>query len=344
MTGARRPCRVRFTPQGFEFSHSEEPHALVLGYGETRMLPMPGLQPAQGSRASRVEGLFHPARSLVDAEAWLLDRTLVDDARFDYVGRAIQDLLDLPPRRWLERDGESVRVRERGRTLSLRELSTGYQSVFATVIDILELTLRLWPSPDTAEGIVLLDELGAHLHPTWRMKVVGGLRRMLPGMQFIATTHEPLCLRGLEDHEVVLMQRDAADRANAAVDLPSPRDLRVDQLLTSRHFGLSTTLDPELDKRFQEYYDLLSHEDAELTPQQRERRHELAGRLQGHGVLGYTRRDQLVYEAIDLFLARQQKAERERDRVPPDRRPTLSHVADLWAFAQLAEEAGVDGP
>ena len=339
MTGSRRPRRVRFTPNGFEFSHSHEPHALVLGYGETRMLPTPGLAPARGSRACRVEALFHPARSLADAEAWLLDRAVVDDERFDYVGRAMQDLLDLPPRQWLERSDTSVWVRERGRTLSLRELSTGYQSVFATVIDVLEVTLRLWPSPDTAEGIVLLDELGAHLHPTWRMQVVGGLRRMLPGMQFVATTHEPLCLRGLEDHEVVLMQRDADDRANAVTDLPSPRDLRVDQLLTSRHFGLSTTLDPELDKRFQEYYDLLSHDEAVLTSQQRERRDELAGRLQGHGVLGYTRRDQLVYEAIDLFLAQQQKAELERNGVPPNRERTLQRVADLWRFAQLAEEA-----
>ena len=152
MTGSRRPRRVRFTPQGFEYTHSEEPHALVLGYGETRMLPMPGLVPAKGSRACRVEGLFHPARSLVDAEGWLLNRSRVDDARFDYVGRAIQDLLDLPPRKWLERDDTSVRVRERGRTLSLRELSTGYQSVLATVIDILELTLRLWPSPTRPRG------------------------------------------------------------------------------------------------------------------------------------------------------------------------------------------------
>ena len=75
-----------------------------------------------------------------------------------------------------------------------------------------------------------------------------------------------------------------------------------------------------------------------LTEKQRERRDELAGTLQGHGVLGYTRRDQLVYEAIDRFLAQQLKAEREHVP-PPEREPTLQRVADLWALAQLAEQA-----
>ena len=183
-----------------------------------------------------------------------------------------------------------------------------------------------------------LDAAGRRRSPATMPGYHAGRPPRNKGMQFVATTHEPLCLRGLEDHEVVLMQRDATDRANASTDLPSPRDLRVDQLLTSRYFGLSTTLDPELDERFQQYYDLLSHDDIALTPQQRGRRDELGAELQGHGVLGYTRRDQLVYEAIDLFLAQQQKVEREGNAVPPSRERMLQRVADLWGFAQLAEQ------
>jgi hypothetical protein len=217
--------------------------------------------------------------------------------------------------------------------------------VLATVIDILEVTLRLWPTPESAEGIVLLDEIGAHLHPTWRMRVVTGLRRMLPSMQFITTTHEPLCLRGLEDGEVVLMRRDAKDRAYATVDLPSTHDLRVDQLLTSKHFGLSTTLDPVIDDLFDEYYQLLSRAENELTEPKRKRRDELALLLRGQGVLGYTRRDQLVYEAIDMFLAEEQRLERlsepkrvEKKALAERRASALGRVAELWGYAQLAEE------
>jgi predicted ATP-binding protein involved in virulence len=117
-----------------------------------------------------------------------------------------------------------------------------------------------------------MSEIGALLHPTWRMRVVGGLRRMVPGMQFVVSTHEPIYLRGIEEHETVLMQRDDRDSAFATTDLPSPRDLRVDQLLTSRHFGLDTTLDPELNAQFDEYYQLLGHPETALTADQRARR------------------------------------------------------------------------
>lgn len=51
---------------------------------------------------------------------------------------------------------------------------------------------------------MLIDEIGAHLRPRWRMRIVGGLRRMLPRMQFIVSTPEPR----IEKYETVLMRRD----------------------------------------------------------------------------------------------------------------------------------------
>lgn len=47
-----------------------------------------------------------------------------------------------------------------------------------------------------------------------------------------------------------------------------------------------------------------------------------------HGVLGYTRRDQLVYEAIDQFLAREDGLTDEQRRA--ERAATLSKVHDIW--------------
>ena len=341
LTGSRTSRKVVIRPGGFEFIRSDAPQTLVLGYGGTRLLPASGAPPAMSSQWARVESLFRPTTSLTDADTWLIG---TDESAFGYTAGVIQHLLGLPrDREWLDRSEGVVVVREHGREMRLKALSTGYQSVLATVIDILELTFSLWPTPESAEGIVLLDEIDTHLHPTWKMRIVGRLRQMMPSMQFIVTTHEPLCLRGLDDGEVVLMKRDAKDRAYAVTDLPPPRELRVDQLLTSRHFGLSSTLDPDLDERFDEYYQLLSYDDGDLTKEQRDRRDTLRRDLQGHGVLGYTRRDQLVYEAIDGFLAAERK-ERERRGPGPDasdletrRQETLHRVADLWRYAVAAD-------
>lgn len=77
-----------------------------------------------------------------------------------------------------------------------------------------------------------------------------GLRRALPGVTFIATTHDPLCLRGMNDGEVkVLTRLTNADwpvpvRVEQLEDLPNVSLLTVDQLLTSELFRLFDIDDP----------------------------------------------------------------------------------------------------
>jgi hypothetical protein len=97
----------------------------------------------------------------------------------------------------------------------------------------------------TDTGIVVIDELGNHLHPTWRLQVVASLRRTFPRIQFVVTTHDPLCLRGLEVGEIAVLRRERGG-VTAQVIQESIAHLRADQLLTSPIFGLPGTRDPEL--------------------------------------------------------------------------------------------------
>jgi hypothetical protein len=131
----------------------------------------------------------------------------------------------------------------------------------------------------------------------------------------LASTHDPLCLRGLTDGEVVVLRRSSDERVVALADLPPPNSMRVDQLLASEHFGLGSTVDPELEGLFAEYY-LLK---AKRRPADREERRlaELQGELEGKQLLGTTRRERLIYEATDEYLAH------EIDETVPARRQKL---------------------
>ena len=40
-------------------------------------------------------------------------------------------------------------------------------------------------------GIVMIDELDVHLHPSWQRRVVKDLQNAFPSLQFICTTHSP---------------------------------------------------------------------------------------------------------------------------------------------------------
>jgi hypothetical protein len=113
----------------------------------------------------------------------------------------------------------------------------------------------------------LIDEIGSHLHPRWQMRVIQGLRQTFPRVQFIVTTHYPLCLRGLFNRELVVLQRTPHNKVLAVDrDLPPIEGMRVDQLLTSEYFGLNSTIDPDLESQFSEYYQLLALAGAGADP------------------------------------------------------------------------------
>jgi hypothetical protein len=188
-----------------------------------------------------------------------------------------------------------------------------------------------------ASGIVLLDEIDAHLHPRWKMRIVESLRATFSSMQFIVTTHEPLCLRGVHEKEVVLLRREG-DEVSYIDNLPSPSDLRVDQLLTSDLFGLHTALDPKIDADFDVYYRLLAKGER-LTTREQAKLTSLRKKLPPIRIvqmLGDTKREQLVYEAVDQFLANAlvQKSQSQADSLRADmdqmRDDVKRRIADIW--------------
>jgi hypothetical protein len=52
---------------------------------------------------------------------------------------------------------------------------------------------------------------------------------------------------------VAVLQLDAQRRVYAMTELPSITGLRVDQLLRSEHFGLGSTVDPEMQLDYERY-------------------------------------------------------------------------------------------
>jgi hypothetical protein len=294
-TRGRKPSKTAIRRWGIQL--------LLLSYGATRLLPRtPELrrQRVQFSKFGKAENLFDPFVPMLDARTWLLN---LPDDRFDYTALALKTLLDLDDRDTFVREDDNVFLRTHRARVPLERLSDGYHSVIALTADILEVVLGMWASPDMAEGVVLVDEIGSHMHPTWKMRIVSALREFLPRMQFIATTHDPLCLRGLTNREVVVMRRDTKGRAVAVRDLPSAEGLRVDQLLTSEYFGLNSTVDPAYQKLFDEYYELRRR--PRSTKKQKARIKELRRSLDELGMMGRTRRERLMLAAIDTHLARE---------------------------------------
>lgn len=54
-------------------------------------------------------------------------------------------------------------------------------------------------APAMTKGVVLVDEIDLHLHPSWQLHILNDLRAAFPEIQFIVTTHAPLVISQIHD-------------------------------------------------------------------------------------------------------------------------------------------------
>jgi predicted ATPase len=292
-----------------------EQTCVVLGYGPRRYFD-PRRSNNPNSDHVRVRTLFDPTAALPYPGRWL---DQLDEHQFNEVAKMMRIVLSLSDEDELVRDiDDRICVSLGGDPIPLERLSEGYRSVFALVADVARELLREFRSLEDAEAVVLIDEIDTHLHPRWKMRVMSSLRRALPGVQFIVTTHDPLCLRGMDDGEVVVLQRNETGRIVQLEDLPSIKGMRADQLLTSDYFGLSSTVDPETELGVARYAARI----ADLPPE----RVEEADRLVRQLALGDNALEQVVQSALLRFL---QERERPRGTLRPNvRLETVQAIID----------------
>ncbi|GJL61121.1 MAG: hypothetical protein NPIRA03_39780 [Nitrospirales bacterium] len=113
------------------------------------------------------------------------------------------------------RDGFTLYVRTEGNEntpVPIQKASQGTLSVFAIVGLIYDYLRALRPEPDpqsvaSRSGIVLIDEIDAHLHPIWQQKILSLLRENFPNVQFIVSAHSPLVVAGCLEDEVAVLRR-----------------------------------------------------------------------------------------------------------------------------------------
>lgn len=99
-----------------------------------------------------------------------------------------------------------LKVRKGDQWLQLDQLSDGERSFIAILGDLVRRLVLANPELDNplkGHGVVLIDEIELHLHPTWQREVCEKLRSTFPNIQFIATTHSPFVIQSLRSGELI---------------------------------------------------------------------------------------------------------------------------------------------
>ena len=125
-------------------------------------------------------------------------------------------------------------------------LSQGTQSLVQWLARLLIGMAEYYDYPEdieTKSGILIVDEIDAHLHPSWQRRILPSITKHFPNLQIFCSTHSPLMLAGLRSGQVQLLQRDEDGKVTVSrneedivgwsadeilrsfLDVPSPTDL-----------------------------------------------------------------------------------------------------------------------
>jgi len=110
-----------------------------------------------------------------------------------------------------------------GSRISIEDLSDGYRSILSLTLELVRQLSRAFgperlfrQEEDGAivvdpPGVVLIDEIDAHLHPSWQREIGFWLRRHFPNLQFIVTTHSPIICHAASEGSVFVLPEPGSE-------------------------------------------------------------------------------------------------------------------------------------
>lgn len=245
----------------------------VAGYGVSRRMSgelmrslRSGAFTKENARALNVATLFQPDAPLTSLESWAMDLDYRQPRQAKAILASTFDSL-LPDVNFLKIDRKSRQMifQTADGPLPMGQLSDGYQNIISWTGDLLfrvTETFKDFKKPLEARGLLLIDEIDLHLHPTWQRKLMEFLEKKLPNFQIIATTHSPLTAHQAGEGELFMLKRPQEKRPPELRPFPGePRRMLLHQFLLSPAFELDTA-----DSR---HYEVLKTEYAEMRPTKR---------------------------------------------------------------------------
>ena len=209
-----------------------------------------------------VSGLFNYKYPLQNAElgAWRIK----SEKNLDKLEDCLKEILMLGDRDQIHLSASGLRIKSKWGDVSLNALSDGYQSLTTVIIDFLNWKLlhsSVSSSLKDISGIFIIDEVEQHLHPKWQRNIIKILSDRFPKIQFIGSTHTPICTLGLNDLTCKSQLIKASyTNSHSEINIFDMREdykgYRIDQILTSSIFELTSARSKSIENKLKEYREI----------------------------------------------------------------------------------------
>ena len=144
---------------------------------------------------------------------WYREREDIENESFRQVGHLVEDIQLKAVREALrkifpdygeltvQRSPRAFLMKKGDQTFYFEHLSDGEKCYITLVADIARRLAMANPNaekPLEGEGVILIDEVDLHLHPTWQSEVISRLREVFLNCQFFITTHSPFVVSNVK--------------------------------------------------------------------------------------------------------------------------------------------------
>lgn len=143
-----------------------------------------------------------------------------------------------------------------GKFIPLGGTGDGYQATLSWILDMLG-----WAMLYNAEmlkagikGIVIIDEIEHHLHPSWQRRIVSLIKDKFPGIQFICSTHSPTVAANAtkridDEFESKLFHLSYNENGNQVDEVEENlAELDYDQVISSEAFNYINEISSETEE------------------------------------------------------------------------------------------------
>ena len=273
------------------------------GYGPFRRVFGASSEATQimvAASTARFATMFQEAASLSEADRWLRDLNHKQLENKQSEGEQLEILLEIlkddlmPNQITVKRvDSDGLWLTDRnGVELAWSEMSDGYRAALALLTDIVRHLIHAYGVAGLTDrdsdgrlfikrsGVVLIDEIDAHLHPEWQMQIGFWLKRHFPNIQFLVTTHSPIICQAADENGLFVLPEPGSSAEPHALSDEDYRKViasRPDTILLTEAFGLQNTRSPKAVEGRAEYARLQAKKRAtgKLTNEEQRRAQQL---------------------------------------------------------------------
>ncbi len=210
-------------------------------------------QNEKARRWSAFYDCFNERIRVSDVQQWFRDELLVRAANggqwrpgYTAVRNAVLQCIPGAEDLWFDVDRDQLVLSVAGMVQPFDHLSAGQHMMLAMVADlaikavkqnasIFDLDAKNADVLAVTPGIVLIDELDVHLHPSWQRTAVHRLRTTFPSIQFICTTHSPQIIGETSPGEIRMLEGKTMTPAPFSFGLDSSRILEELMFSPSRN-------------------------------------------------------------------------------------------------------------